>query len=352
MWIHFRPGNLDWIQFSADHYGWPQRSSGGFDGWWLHQFTTILKGFSLVPHVDAPNHAVGKILDVIITRSDCDINNLIVDPSTIPDHCLIACNVPYACLSNPVFTSRRVRRWKRRDREKFCAVLFDGPLCTIWASKLFDLHGKCRSIQRAVRLLERLYRGISPYSWFCWQARLIGSTPFRGKHPAFNSKDNSYWESKMTSISSDPRMLWRSVATIHSETAKQSANLSTFSASDFLVFIEQKVESIRSDTAGSAPPSFSSTNYTYSPHPHCVQGIGAEDDWRSGFKEPWTGTRTDFHHQKIPSFHRVISPQGFVEYIFNNWQGWDFAFSNIILWQHTTLQHIQVTLYDFPFHVD
>ena len=33
----------------------------------------------------------------IRTRSDCDINNLIVDPPTISDHGLITCTVPYAC---------------------------------------------------------------------------------------------------------------------------------------------------------------------------------------------------------------------------------------------------------------
>ena len=57
------------------------------------------------------------------------------------------------------------------------------------------------------------------------------------------------------------------------EPTKQTANLSTFSASDFLDFLEQKVESVRSDTAGSAPPSFSSTTCTFASFSLCSQEL-------------------------------------------------------------------------------
>ena len=107
----------------------------------------LMESFSLIQHVDAPTHSAGGILDVVITRSDCDINNLIVDPPTISDHGLITCTVPYACPASPVFTSRRVRGWKKLDREEFRTVLSDGPLCQgeeyyagMSASELFDLY--------------------------------------------------------------------------------------------------------------------------------------------------------------------------------------------------------------------
>ena len=60
----------------------------------------------------------------------------------------------------------------------------------------------------------------------------------------------------MKANSSNPKKLWQSVSTILGNPANQSVNLSSSSASDFLAFLEQKVESIRTDTAGSAPPVF------------------------------------------------------------------------------------------------
>ena len=264
----------------------------------------LMESFSLVQHVDAPTHSAGGILDVVITRSDCGINNLIVDPPTISDHGLITCTVPYACPASPVFTSRRVRGWKKLDREEFRTALSDGPLCQdeeyyegMSASELFDLYSttirdtldrfvplhdltsrhnpltpwfdaECRSIKRAVRLLERRYRRTKdPVDRLAWINAL------REKHSAFKSKENSYWENTVKSNSSNPKKLWRSVSTILGEPAKQSANLSTFSASDFLDFFEQKVESVRSDTAGSAPPSFSSTTCTFTSFSLCSQEL-------------------------------------------------------------------------------
>ena len=78
----------------------------------------LLESFSLIQHVDSPTHSAGGILDVVITRSDCNIDNLVVDPPSISDHGLITCTTPYACPASPVFTSRRVRGWKRPDREQ------------------------------------------------------------------------------------------------------------------------------------------------------------------------------------------------------------------------------------------
>ena len=63
------------------------------------------------------------------------------------------------------------------------------------------------------------------------------------------------------------------MSTILGEPTKQSANLPTFSASDFLAFLEQKVESVRSDTAGSAPPSFSSTTCAFTSFSLCSQEL-------------------------------------------------------------------------------
>ena len=85
--------------------------------------------YTLVQYVDSPTHSAGGLLDVVITRSGCNIGNLCVDPPTISDHGLATCTVPYACPASPVFTSRRVRGWKRLDRVAFRNALSSGPLC-------------------------------------------------------------------------------------------------------------------------------------------------------------------------------------------------------------------------------
>ena len=202
----------------------------------------------------------------------------------------------------PVFTSRRVRGWKRLDRDRFRGALSAGPLCQdedyydgMSASELFDVYtstiretldrlvplhdivsrfrpstpwfdAECRSVKRGARLLERRYRRTrNPEDRLAWIHAL------REKHSFFMSKENSYWENTVKSNSSNPKKLWRSVSTILGEPAKQTATHSTFSAAEFLTFLEQKVETIRSDTAGSAPPIFTPTDCSFSSFTPCTQ---------------------------------------------------------------------------------
>ena len=256
----------------------------------------LFEFFSLhsIQHVDSPTHSAGGLLDVVITRSDCNIGNLCVDPPTISDHGLVTCTVPYACPASPVFTSRRVRGWKRLDRVAFHNALSSWPLCRdddyyrgLSATELYDIYSSsiietetpdrlapwhniasryrpstpwfdadCWSIKRGARLLERRYRRTKdPLDRLTWTRAI------RDKRAAFKSKENESWENIVVrSNSSNPKKLWRSVSTILGEPSKQTTNCSTFSASDFLSFLEQKVETIRSDTAGSAPPSSIKTN--------------------------------------------------------------------------------------------
>ena len=235
----------------------------------------ILDSFSLVQQVNSPTHSAGGLLDVIIKRSDCTISNLRVDPPTISDHGLISCDIPRACPASPVFTSRRVRGWKRLDRDRFRGALSAGPLCQdedyydgMSASELFDVYtsticetldrlvplhdivsrfrpstpwfdAECRSVKRGARLLERRYRRTKDP-----EDRLAWINALREKHIFFMSKENSYWENTVKSSSSNPKKLWRSVSTILGEPAKQTANHSTFSTAEFLAFLEQKVETI------------------------------------------------------------------------------------------------------------
>ena len=268
----------------------------------LHYNTLQCITFSLVQHVNSPTHSAGVLLDVIIMRSDCTISSLRVDPPTISDHGLISCDIPREYPASPVFMSRRVRGWKRLDRDRFRGAQSAGPLCQdkdyyngMSASELFDIYtstiretldrlvplhdivsrfrpsipwfdAECRSVKRGARLLERRYRRTNDP-----EERLAWIHALREKHTFFMSKENSYWENAVKSNSSNPKKLWRSVSTILGEPAKQTVTHSTFSAAKFLTFLEQKVETIRSDTAGSAPPIFTPTDCSFTSFTPCLQ---------------------------------------------------------------------------------
>ena len=87
------------------------------------QLQLLLDSFELVQHVTQPTHTHGGILDVIITRSDCTINELTVGPPSISDHGPVSCTLPFALPGSPVFTSRLVRGWKKLDRDKFRSAI-------------------------------------------------------------------------------------------------------------------------------------------------------------------------------------------------------------------------------------
>ena len=254
------------------------------------QLRFLLDSFGLVQHVDQPTHTHGGILDVIITRSDCPINSLMVDPPSISDHGPVSCTLPFALPGPPVFTTRLVRGWRKLDRDQFRAALSTSLLCQdddfytgMDAASLFQLYEdtlrdlldslvprhsvksrsnlaspwfdeKCRSVKRNVRRLERCYRQSREAA-----DRLAWVTAIREKHYFFKTKENEYWEHMITEQRSDSKKLWRTVSTV---LGKPSSSFSTppFSPSEFLSFLSSKVETIRSATSDSPPPVFTPTD--------------------------------------------------------------------------------------------
>jgi len=106
----------------------------------------LLASFALVQRVDQPTHQCGGILDVIVTRSDCAISDMVIDPPSLSDHGPVSCTIPCACPASPIFTCRQVRGWKRLDSERFNADLLASSICReeSWVDKsadqLFDLY--------------------------------------------------------------------------------------------------------------------------------------------------------------------------------------------------------------------
>ena len=129
----------------------------------------------------------------------------------------------------------------------------------------------CRSIKCGARLLERRYRRTKDFvvDRLDWIRCYFGTSMRRSI-----SKENQYcrriWS--RSEFIQPGQKLWRSVSTILGRYhLKQTTNFSTISASDFLSFLEQKVETIRSDTAGSAPPVFSPTDCSFTSFTPCLQ---------------------------------------------------------------------------------
>ena len=252
------------------------------------QFNRLLESCALKQHVNSPTHEKGGWLDVIITRTDSNVIDLHVEPPTLSDHGLIYCTVPTACPASPVFVTRQVRGWSRLDRDAFRDAIRSGPLChddefykEMKVTELFDLYNStlrdlldkflplhkvksryqpttpwfdadCRRIKRQVRLLERRYRRSKSDV-----DRLAWVNASRDKQSTFKEKENSYWEGRIAADASNPRKLWNSLSALlgRREQTKSTAP-SSFTAADYLLFIEEKVDAVRRDTEGSQPPTF------------------------------------------------------------------------------------------------
>ena len=79
-------------------------------------------------HVTQPTHQAGGTLDLIVTFSDFNVDDLNVDPpGAVSDHSLITCNLPYHRTTLPT-TRRRVRSWRTVDRDALCQAIMDCPL--------------------------------------------------------------------------------------------------------------------------------------------------------------------------------------------------------------------------------
>ena len=209
------------------------------------QIQQLLGSCTFVQHINTPTHSLGGVLDVVITRSDCNIQDIQVNPPTISDHGIVTCSIPFASQASPVYTTKLVRGWKKLDRDVFRKEIESGPLCAdpesyddMTASQLFDLYNdtfqslldrfvplrktstrhqlstpwfddECRTIKRDVRRLENRFRRTREPA-----DRLAWINAARDKHFRFRDKENTFWEDKIAAASTNPKKLWQSVSTL------------------------------------------------------------------------------------------------------------------------------------------
>ena len=105
---------------------------------------------------------------------------------------------------------------------------------------------------------------------------LPGSDAARSKHKQFAVRENIYWEATIASNTGNPRKLWRSLSTLLGDPSASRSTVSPpFSPSDYLRFMEDKIESVRTGTAGAQPPVFQTTDSRLGSFESCT-----EDDVR------------------------------------------------------------------------
>ncbi|PGH39091.1 MAG: hypothetical protein CRN43_11265, partial [Candidatus Nephrothrix sp. EaCA] len=61
------------------------------------EFVAVLGQFGLKQHVTESTHVSGGWLDVVVTRDDCRVSDVIVSPPTFSDHGPVVATIPFLC---------------------------------------------------------------------------------------------------------------------------------------------------------------------------------------------------------------------------------------------------------------
>ena len=244
------------------------------------RLSEVFSSFNLIQHVRGPTHKHGHTLDLVVTFSDCRIDDVTVDPAgIISDHGLVMCRVPARRVVVPV-TDRVVRSWRSVSRPEFMNAIRTSPLgCdapTGNAAELFEIYdatlrriadqfapthavrsrqrplapwfdSECRTMRRECRRLERKYRRTKNI-----EDRTAWTKAVRQKHVEFRSRKNSYWTERVNGERHSPSKLWRSVQTImRREKSQEDASVQPdHTADSFMQYFDSKVRSVRSSTDG------------------------------------------------------------------------------------------------------
>ena len=90
----------------------------------------MFDAFDLHQHVASPTHRLGVTLDFVATFSDCQVENVAVDPAdVISDHSLVTCGLPSRRRPGPA-PQRSIRSWSQEDRQAFVQAAKESSLCS------------------------------------------------------------------------------------------------------------------------------------------------------------------------------------------------------------------------------
>jgi hypothetical protein len=246
-----------------------------------NKFADILSCNGLQQHVTSPTHCLGHTLDLFITRPELSVHMLPVDPPLLSDHSFLVADV--VCPQQPVVDmpscSRLTRYWRSLDVEAFAADLMRSDLAVnppddVTAAfdcydatlrSLLDKHvplqptrvrarpsarwydGECRSMKRATRRLERLYRRLhTPESLSAWRDQ------FDQQRHLYQTKFTAFWSDTVSACRNNPRALWKALNSLLKP--PQQNGSTKLSVDDFAAFFRDKVEKIRQSTGTAEPP--------------------------------------------------------------------------------------------------
>jgi len=84
------------------------------------KFQSLLDNHGLLQHVSTATHKAGHLLDVLVTRSDCPVTALHVEPPILSDHSFITADINLQFGHGLSSTTIRRRIWRNFNFSKFC----------------------------------------------------------------------------------------------------------------------------------------------------------------------------------------------------------------------------------------
>ena len=243
------------------------------------KWRSIIDSYGLVQHVTAPTHQQGHTLDVVVTRSDCLVADIQIEPPILSDHSYITFSVDLQMSRGQNAGTVCRRQWRHFDQDEFSEDLCQSDLLcnpptdvvnlvTCYNDTLLSLLDKhapfadikrrahenapwydrrCEQVRTDTRRLERAYRrnktAANREAWRCQSKLLLGT---------YRQKYVQYWSETISANKNDSKALWSKVNVL-----LKTPQLSTsvpHSADDFAAFFRSKVDKIRQATAAAPPP--------------------------------------------------------------------------------------------------
>ena len=235
--------------------------------------------FNLSQHCNFPTHKLGNTLDIIISSSFTNINNLNSELFHFSDHYFISFTIP---LSQPLTNSSSTiikRSWTNFDKISFTNLfLSSGFSSTSFSdvdafmnefnstiSSLLDILAPFKSfryrltsrkapwfdhdcilLKQSVRKSERVYRStISTSSWYEWK------TCPKSYRTLLFDKNSSYLRQSIISLSNSKNR-WSSL----SKLLNKNSPPPSFSPDDYLSYITTKIKNIRDTSSNNSSPIF------------------------------------------------------------------------------------------------
>ena len=245
----------------------------------LHE---LLVSFDMVQHVTGPTHRCGGTLDLVMTFSSAQLDEVSVDPAgIISDHSLVRCRLPMSVGRAPAI-ERLVTAWRRVDRDELRRALENSRLCQpvaadadvdelveTYETVLRDIadhlaptytlrrpanrrapwfDDDCRDARRECRRRERHYRRTHDVT-----DRRHWVDAARRRFQLYRSKKETYWTSRLERDGRAPPLLWRSLSSVLGRD-RDTTGATGHTAEGFAAFFTRRVDEIRADTAAAPPP--------------------------------------------------------------------------------------------------